>query len=517
MLKLLLALTCLLLNACMVGPDYREPGKKIAEHWLPKKPVDKSAQLKNANWWKAFHDPTLTALIKQGYCNNLSLQIAGVRVLQARAQLAQSVGQLYPQQQALIGNYTYNRIGGGMLQDIIPTNFDTASLGFTAGWEIDFWGKYRRAVQANDASFLASVAAYDNALVSLTADIASTYIRIRTLEELIRITKKNIQIQTESLKIATARYRGGETSLLDVNQAQTELSETQATLPNYLSSLQSQKDKLGVLLGTTPDKVDALLANNKKIPKAPAKIAVNIPREALAQRPDIYQARMEAVAQSAKIGATKASLYPALSLTGTFLFAANTIGDNSISDIFQWSNRSITAGPSLNWPLLNYGQITNAVRMQDAEFQKALLNYMNLVLKAQQEVQDNITRFIETQNAARSLTKANRSAIESTNLALIRYKQGEADYTTLLDVERQQLRVQLSLTNTQGEIAQAMVELYRALGGGWQIRGGNDIVPIQVKAEMASRTNWGNLLEKRNHLPPQTGWERMKELYLPNW
>lgn len=515
--KYLIALMFLLLSACMVGPDYKEPKQTVAKHWLSQKTVTQSARLKNTNWWKTFNDKTLTSLIMQGFSHNLSLQAAGLRVIGARAQLAQSVGQLYPQQQALIGNYTYNRIGGGMLQDIIPSSFDTAALGFSAGWELDFWGKYRRAIQANDAAFLASVAAYDSALVSLTADIAGAYIRIRTLEELIAVTRKNIRLQRESLKIANSRYQGGETSLLDVNQATTELSNTEASLPHHLSSLQSQKDKLGVLLAITPDKVDRLLGKNKKIPQTPAKIAVNIPKEALAQRPDIYQARMQAIAQSAKIGVAKANLYPALSLTGNFIFAANTIGNNSISDIFQWSNRAVTAGPSFNWPILNYGQITNAVRMQDAAFQESLLNYMNLVLKAQQEVQDNITRFIEAQNTERSLKKANSSAIQSTKLALIRYKQGEADYTTLLDAERQQLRVQLSLINVQGEIAQALVELYRALGGGWQIRCGKDIVPMPVKASMAARTNWGNLLDAGNHLPPSAGRWQMTELYRPNW
>lgn len=517
MLKLFTIMSCLLLSSCMVGPDYKEPRKKIAGTWLPDKPVFKGKPLHNADWWKTFKDPTLTALIHNGYHNNLSLQIAGVRVLQARAKLAQSVGQLYPQQQALIGNYTYNRIGGGMLQDVIPSTFDTASLGFTASWELDFWGKYRRAIQANDASFLASVAAYDNALVSLTADIASSYVKIRTNEQLIRITRQNLELQTISLQIAKSRYKGGQTSLLDVEQAETQLAETQSTLPTLLSDLRIQKDKLGVLLGITPDAVDKLLVKSQGIPKTPAMAAVGIPRETLAQRPDIYQARMEAIAQSANIGVVKASLYPAFTLAGTFVFAANNIDNNSLSDMFNWSNRAITAGPSVTWPLLNYGQITNAVRMQDAAFQQALLNYLQAVLKAQQEVQDNITRYIEGRKTEAYLIKASQSATQSTKLALIRYRQGEATYTTVVDVERQELRVQSSLINARGEVAQALIALYRALGGGWQIRCGKDVIPQQVKAEMAARTNWGNLLEPQHHLPPVTSSQKIKQLYLPNW
>ena len=517
MLRTLTVIICFLLSSCMVGPNYKEPQKKIADHWLQNNPAIKQTPIQNANWWKVFHDQTLTSLIQKGYRNNLSLQIAGVRVLQARAQLAQSVGELYPQQQVLNGSYTYWRIGGSQLQSILPPDFLTASLGFSASWELDFWGKYRRAILSNDAAFLASLAAYDQALVTLTADIASTFINIRTQEELIRITNTNIQVQASSLRIAKARYKGGQTSLLDVEQAETELAETQSKLPQLVSQLQHQKDNLGVLLGTTPNEVDALLQKSHGIPKASAKVAVGIPKEAVARRPDIYQARMEAIAQSEAIGAIKANLFPSLSLNGNFSFSSNNIGSSSISDLFNWSNRTITAGPSVVWPFLNYGQITNSVRVQDAVFQQALLNYLNLVLKVQQEVQDNITQYIESQKTEYLLTRANSSAIKSTKLAIVRYKEGESDYTTVLNAEQQQLRVQTSLTNAKGDVSQSLVALYRSLGGGWQIRNGNDIVSNQVKNEMAERTNWGSLLKQSNHQKPTTNKQRIKQLYLPTW
>ncbi len=517
MYKILSVMSCFLLSSCMVGPNYKEPQKKIAEQWLQKNASVKQAPIENANWWSVFHDPTLTSLIHQGYQNNISLQIAGVRVLQARAQLAQSVGELYPQQQAANGNYTYYRIGGGQLKNVLPPDFLTASLGFSASWELDFWGKYRRAILSNDAVFLASLAGYDHALVTLTADIASTFINIRTHEELIRITKANIKLQATSLQIATSRFKGGQTSLLDVQQASTELSETQSKLPQLVSELQHQKDTLSVLLGTTPDAIDPLLKNNRGIPKASRSVAVGIPKEVIARRPDIYQARLEAIAQSEAIGAIKANLFPSLSLAGSFAFASNNIGNSSIGDLFNWSNRTIAAGPSIVWPFLNYGQITNSVRVQDAVFQQSLLNYLNLVLKVQQEVQDNITRYIESQKTEYLLTKANASAIQSTKLALVRYKEGEAIYTTVLNVEQQQLRVQTSLTNAKGETAQSLVALYRALGGGWQIRNGNDIVSNQIKNQMAERTNWGTLLQQSNHQKPKTKQQEIKQLYLPTW
>jgi NodT family efflux transporter outer membrane factor (OMF) lipoprotein len=505
------------LTACLVGPNFKEPQKRVATQWLKNSPAIKDSRIENANWWNVFKDPTLTCLIQIGYENNYSLQIAAARVLQTRAQLAQSVGELYPQQQALMGNLTYNRIGGSSLQGLVPSNFWTAMLGASSSWELDFWGKYRRAIRSNDASFLASFAAYDNALVTLTSDIATAYINIRTTEESIRITKRNIAVQATGLQIAKARFNAGQTSLLDVQQAQTELSQTQSTLPKLVSDLQRFKDALAVLLGATPDKMDTLLAKKQGIPKAPPSVAVGIPREAMAKRPDILQARMEAVAQSELIGAAKANLFPSLSLAGTFAFSANTIGSNSLGELFNWSNHIVTAGPSFTWSILNYGQITNAVRAQDAAFQQALLKYQNAVLKAQQEVQDNITQFIESRKAENYLITANNSAIKATRLALIRYREGESDFTPVLNSERQQLQVQLSLTNTAGEIPKAVVALYRALGGGWQIRMCHDIVPNQMKAQMASRTNWGKLLQPQNHQPAITKSQHTKDLLYPTW
>lgn len=501
----------------MVGPDYKEPLKPVLAHWGKNKKSINEAPYNGCAWWSVFNDPILTSLINEGYNSNLSLQIAGVRVLQARAQLAQTVGSLYPQQQAMIGNYTYNRIGGSSLQDLLPTTFDTALLGFSANWELDFWGKYRRAIQSKNASFLASIAALDNALVTLTADVASTYIKIRTIEAQIKITKSNIQVQAMGLKIAKSRYKLGETSLVDVEQAQTELSQTQASLPTLVANLQRQKNALSLLLGKVPNQLDGQLAKTKGIPKAPAQVAVGIPKETLARRPDIHQARLEAVAQSEAIGAAKANLFPSFSLSGTFAFAANNISPSSISDIFDWSNRTITAAGGLNWPLLNYGQITNAVRAQDAAFQQALLNYMNLVLKAQQEVQDNITNFIEAKKAQQYLVQANNAATKTLKLAMIRYKEGETDFTPVLNAEQQQLRVQLSLVNAQGDIPQALVALYRALGGGWEIRIGHDVVAENIKKAMSARTNWGTLLQPQNHEAPTTKWHYLKQIYLPKW
>ncbi|MDF1677699.1 MAG: efflux transporter outer membrane subunit [Legionellaceae bacterium] len=510
-------LTCCLLTACMVGPDYKEPETKVAAHWAKRDASVKEKAFKHDAWWDVFNDSNLTQLIYCGYHNNLTLQMAGVHILQSRAQLAKTVGKLYPQMQTMNGNYLAYRIGGSYLQDVLPNSFDAALLGFSANWESDFWGKYRRAVRSNDATFLSSVAAYDNALVSMTADIANHYVGIRGSETLIRITKQNIALQENSLALTSSRYRAGAVSLRDVEEAKTQLAETKAILPGLVSQLQAQKDALAVLLGTVPNEVDALLKKQHGIPKAPQSIEAGIPREMLVRRPDVSQARLEAMAQSETIGATKAELFPAFSLGGSFYFAGNTISGATLSEMFNWSNRNIIAGPGLNWPILNYGQLTNLVRAQDALFQEKLLNYMNVILIAQKEVQDNMTRYIETKKMVRHYEEAVRAAMKATQLTLIQYKEGETGYTSVLYAQQQQLYTQTSLVNAQTDLPKALVNLYRALGGGWQIRGNDDFIPANIKQEMAKRTGWGNLLLQQNHEVPKTRLEKFKTLYLPNW
>lgn len=501
----------------MIGPDYREPKTDVASHWAKKDASVREKKFVQDEWWSVFKDNNLTHLIYQGYQHNLSLQMAGVHILQARAQLARSVGELYPQKQTMDGNYLSYRIGGSYLQDVLPNVFDAALLGFSANWEIDFWGKFRRAIRAHDATFLSSIAAYDSALVTLTADIATDYMNIRASQALIAITQQNIQLQKKSLALTEARYQAGAVSLLDVQQAKTQLAETEANLPGLVSQLQIQKDALAVMLGIVPNQIDALLENKFSIPKAPRTIEVGIPQEMLARRPDVYQARLEAIAQGERIGVEKANLFPAISLGGTFNFAGNTINGDNFSEMFNWANRNIVAGPAFTWPLLNYGRIINSVRAQDAAFQEKLLNYMNVVLNAQKEVQDNITRYIEAKKTVHHYRQAVYSAIKSAALTRIQYLEGETNYTAVLYAQQQQLYTQTSLINAEAELPKALVALYRALGGGWEIRRGHDFIPDSIKRDMADRTYWGNLLEPNQHDAPRSKRKQFKTLYFPNW
>ena len=307
--------------------------------------------------------------------------------------------------------------------------------------------------------------------------------------------------QKESLRIASAQFKAGETSERDVEQATTRLAQTEAQIPLLNASLAQNKNGLAVLLGETPDKIDRHLTGPSRIPVAPADVAVGIPKDLLRRRPDVRAAGLQAASYSALIGVAKANMYPAFSLSGEFGYAGNNQFNNNLSDMFNWQNRVVNAGAGVVFPIFNYGRLVNQVRVQDAQFQQALLNYQNTVLTAQQEVENGLANFANQQSALVSLNQAATAARRSTDLAMIQYKEGQTDFTTVLTAEQTQLNVENDVAVTQGNVVLGLISVYRALGGGWQIRDGHDVISDEVKAEMARRTNWGEMLEPSHHLP----------------
>jgi NodT family efflux transporter outer membrane factor (OMF) lipoprotein len=496
-------LAVLVMGCVMVGPDYVRPPVQVEQTWIDT--ADKRVHTAPADykdWWQAFKDPALNQLIDSAYRENLTLRIAGVRVLAARAQLGIVTGQLYPQTQQATGSLQKERISpGGVVTGSPETSSSfgglsllSAQVGLTASWELDFWGKFRRAIQSADASLQATMADYDNVLVSLTADVANSYILMRTLEKRLAIANENVRIQTESLQIAEARFSGGTTSERDVEQAKTILANTQATIPTLESQVRQTKNALCVLLGLPPRELANLLKGKAIIPAPPPQVAVGIPGDLMRRRPDIRAAEFRAAAQCDQIGVSKAQLFPAFSLTGTFGPQATDVGRASLSDMFNWRNRAGSMGPTVQWNILNYGQITNDVRFQDARFQELLIAYQNSVLKAQQEVEDNLVAFLKAQERARFLSDSTTAAMRSLELAVLQYREGITDFTTVLTAQQALLSEQDSLAATLGDISRNLVGVYRALGGGWEIREGQDFVPAEVKETMARRTNWGRLL-----------------------
>ena len=525
---LVLLISALLTAGCaQVGPDYLRPETNVSENWL--EAGDQRVKTEGAayrNWWQVFKDPSLDRLVDTAYRENLNLRIAGVRVLEARAQLGIATGQLYPQTQQATGSVQKNRESAGTPisgTSISAPRFGGLSswqsqVGLTASWEIDFWGKFRRAIESADASMLAAVANYDSTLVSLTASVANFYISIRTLEKRLTIAHQNVETQRESLKIAQARFEGGTTSQRDVEQAKTVLASTQATIPVLQTQLRQAKDALCVLLGTPPSRLIAELGSKAAvIPAPPPQVVVGIPAELLRRRPDIRAAEYAAAAQCAQIGVSKAQLFPAFSLLGNFGLLSSDVGKNSLAEMFNWRNRSGAIGPSVQWNILNYGQITNLVRVQDARFQELLITYQNTVLSAQQDVEDNLVAFLRTQEQAKFLEESADAALNSLNLAVIQYREGITDFTTVLTAQQSLLSAQDSLASALGNISGSLVGVYRALGGGWEIREGQDFVPAATREVMEKRTNWGKLLTPDSLAAAHAGGAAQRLIRGPDW
>jgi NodT family efflux transporter outer membrane factor (OMF) lipoprotein len=508
-----------------VGPDYVRPETNVASDWLEAQdPRLKTEPAEYRNWWKVFKDSTLDQLIDTAYQENLDVRRAGVRVLEARAQLGVATGQLYPQTQQASGTVQVNRESAGTP---IPgtsasgprfkgITYWQSQLGLGASWELDFWGKFQRGIEAADAGLAASVADYDSTLVSLTANVANMYTAIRTLERRLAIARRNVETQKESLTIAQARFEGGTTSQRDVEQARTVLTSTQATIPVLEIQLRQAKDALSVLLGMPPNRLKELDKGQGIIPTPPTRAVVGIPADLLRRRPDIRSAEYSAMAQCAQIGVAKAQLYPAFSLTGNFGFLSSDVGRNALGDIANWRNRTGAGGPTVQWNILNYGQITNLVRVQDARFQELLIDYQKTVLKAQQEVEDNLSAFFRSQEQAQSLIESANAAQKSLDLAVIQYREGITDFTTVLTAQVSLLNTQDNLANAQGNIANGLVGVYRALGGGWEIRQGQDFVPAATRKTMGERTNWGRILNPPSVPPPEPD-QKQPGLRAPDW
>ncbi|MGA7562553.1 MAG: efflux transporter outer membrane subunit [Desulfobaccales bacterium] len=522
----ILLIFILLSGACAkVGPDYVRPDTKVSQDWLEAgHPQLTNQPAEYRSWWQAFKDPVLDRFIETAYRENLTLRIAGVRVLEARAQLGVVTGQLYPQTQQATGSVLKERESAGT--PIVGTgaasprfgglSYWQSQVGLTASWEVDFWGKFRRAIESAQSGLLASVANYDNALVSLTGDVASDYISIRTLEKRLDIARENVETQEESLKIAEARFENGATSQRDVEQAKTVLASTQATIPVLQTQLRQAQDALSLLLGIPPARLTALSRNQAVIPAPPPQVVVGIPAELLRRRPDIRAAEYNAAAQCAQIGVSKAQLFPAFSLTGNFGMLSTDVGKDQLGNLFNWRNRQGSIGPTATWNILNYGQITNLVRVQDARFQELLVTYQNAVLNAQKEVEDNLIAFLRTQEQARFLEQGATAAANSLKLAVVQYREGITDFTTVLTAQQNLLSAQDNLATARGNISGSLVGVYRALGGGWEIREGRDFVPPETAEAMEKRTNWGKLLTPTGQTPP-TPEQQKRLIRAPDW
>lgn len=500
---------CLALAGCAVAPKFVKPEPPVKQAWTGSS--DSLIEVRtrpDSAWWRVFADPVLDSLIRKAYHQNLPLRIAGLRIMEARAQLAAAVGRQFPQVQAVMGNVTAVRSSENTPSGaVFDNNYVDYQLGFDAAWEADLWGKFRHDVQAQSAQYMASAADYDNALVSLTAEVARTYAMIRTFEVLLEQARRNTKVQEDGLRIAQARFKGGATSELDVTQANTLLESTRATIPQLEISLIQAHNALSTLLGQPTGALQPLLQGSKGIPAAPEKVPVVMPAELLQRRPDVRNAEFLAVAQNARIGVAKADYYPRFVLFGSIGLQATGGVDGASTNLFDGGSLFYAVGPRLVWPILNYGRIGNNVRVQDARLQQLLANFENTVLTAAREVEDGLAGYLKSREAAVSAQAAAASAERSVQLSLVQYREGAVDFQRVLDAQRSQLEEENALAQIRSSIATNLIALYKALGGGWELRRGQAVVPDSTRKEMERRSNWGNMLSKptapETSQPPQ--------------
>jgi NodT family efflux transporter outer membrane factor (OMF) lipoprotein len=477
-------------NGFKVGPNYARPPAPVAEEWIEgKNPNVQNRQLQD--WWRVFQDPALNSLIDTAYDQNLTLRTVGMRVLEARAQQAIAVGSIFPQTQQTTGQYsrinlshnTFNNpsaignLAGASLPPnvAIGNNYSDWTVGFNMSWELDFWGRFRRSIESANASLDSSVEYYDSALVTLLADVATNYVDYRVAQQRIKIARANIQIQEDLVSKAQKQFETGTATSVDLNQLKTLLEQTRSTIPALQIAQGQANDAICTLLGLPPRDLERELGHGPDLkidppsaaplPDVPPWVAVGIPADLLRRRPDIRAAERQVAAQSAQIGVAEAELYPTIFVNGTLGYDAS-----DLSKLFESRSFFGNITPNFKWNILNYGRIANNVHLQQAKTQELIDSYQNQVLTAAQQVQTALRGFLRSREQAEILVHSATAAREATKVEEQRFSEIRADVNRLYTLENAKLQAQDNLAVAQGNIALNLINVYRSLGGGWEIR-----------------------------------------------
>jgi NodT family efflux transporter outer membrane factor (OMF) lipoprotein len=449
-----------------VGPNYRcPPAADVACDWIDS---DDARVLpcppECPDWWSVFQDSVLNRLILTAYEQNLSLREAGWRVMQARARRAIAAGNLFSQTQQGFGEYEHIQNSNSVAVPPPLRAFDEWSTGFNLAWELDVWGRFRRAIASADADLEVAVGDYDAILISLIAEVATAYADYRTFEQRLEYARQNVRIQEGSLKLTRKRADEGKTGYISVHLARSNLESTQAAVPSLEIGLRQSGNRLCTLLGVPTHDLTQLLGEGD-IPSAPPEVAVGIPADLLRRRPDIRAAERTIAAQSEQIGIAVADLYPHFVITGEIAFEAE-----NFSDLFSSASSAGSIGPSFQWDLLNYGRIISNVQLQESGLQELIAGYRNTVLTANQEVEDALVAFLKNQQRVRFLEDAVEETEQALRLLTLSFKEGSIDFTGVFVVQADLTSKQDQLAAARGDIATSLIGLYKALGGGWEIR-----------------------------------------------
>jgi NodT family efflux transporter outer membrane factor (OMF) lipoprotein len=477
----------------MIGPDYRRPTVPVADGWIARDAPGLAPESEPVGpWWESFGDPTLTDLVVEAYRQNPSVQAAGARVLEAQARRGIAIGTMFPQLQEAVGSYSRHVASENGIVVSPQRDFNDFNAGLNVGWELDFWGKFRRGIESTDAQLLAAVADYDDVLVSLLAEVATNYIGIRTAQEELVVARRNADIQRSGYNIAARRAKEGAVTDVDPAQAASLLHATEAQIPFFEAQIDEQASTLSALLGVPPRRVEDLIGTTPvPIPEPPATVAVGVPADLLRRRPDVRRSERQLAAQSAQIGVAKADLLPRFSLVGSIGLDAK-----EAEHFFEGRSFEAFGGPTFSWAILNYGRITNNVRVQDAEYQALVNDYTNTVLRAQADVESALAAHRGAVGRTAALVESVAAAAKVVDLTGRQYAEGAVDYTTVLLAQQFLVQQEDQLAASRGEQAVTLVTVYKSVGGGWEPFAGGSVVSEETAEQMRSRTRWGDLVSQ---------------------
>lgn len=516
-------LSVLGLSACTtLGPDYVHPEQSaLPNDWSVEKATQDTQQSeqKLQQWWQQFNDPTLNQLVEMASQQNLDLEAAGLRIVQARSLLGISTGLQYPQVQTVSGNLARAYVN--------DQGVNNAALSFDAGWEMDIWGKYARGIESAEAGYYASIASYHDIMVTITAEVARNYINYRTFQERILLSRRNIEIQERVVNITQVQFDSGNVTELDVQQAKNQLFNTKAAQPSLEIAMKQSRTALALLLGVLPEEVESLLqsdgfaqrmadyenqfkssgrkpalsgSDERSIVPSPPLLENKVDANLVMRRPDLQVSEMQARAQSAKIGVAETALYPSFSLFGS-IGIDSTVPDGSS---FSFSDSlTMVVGPTFSWNIFQYGRVKNNIRFEDARFQETLTNYNKKVLQAVNEVTNALEAYdLYLEQKSLRLQSVN-SSIRAFNISMTQYENGQISFERLLNSVEKMTRAEDSYANIKGNVANQVVALYKALGGGWETQTGKPFLSETAAKQMQDRSDWDGLLDEEERvLPP---------------
>jgi len=458
------------LLSCSVGPKYTQPTltacvpdawHQAVVHHL------KQDTVSTQSWWYTFDDPILVELINTAEKQNLTLQMATSALRQARASYGVAAAQFVPDITAKGAvqreQSSDNSPGFANFPAVTTTPVNDFSVGLDASWEIDLWGGIEKNVEAASATFGGELEQYRDTLVSLRAEVASSYINVRMLQVQRALTAKYVDSLQQLLTLIESQYEQGVISKSDLEQERAAFDQGLIALPEVEMALQQEYARLAVLLGTDVDSIISTLVRILPVPRASLNVAVGIPAELIRRRPDIRQAERVLAAQTAIVGSAMSDLYPKLSLSGSFGYEAT-----ESSDLIRWSSRAYSFGPSVSWDIFNGDRIKSQVQMEEEKTNEAYLNWELTVLEAFSEVETAMSNLIFSGKVQDSMNDATQSLLESLTLTEEEFIAGVVQKQSVLQAEQQFINAQISLVEKTSTVSQNLVSLYKALGGDWE-------------------------------------------------